>query len=84
MIFKYQTGEEIKKGDRVLFHGEAGQIEFVASEPGDPIIDWHIKEDGGGIMILELGPKLFGRVFIPGDQLDETEDLQFVGRGGST
>jgi hypothetical protein len=80
MIFKYQSGEEIRKGDRVLFHGEPGEIEFVASELGDPITDWHIKEDGGGVMILE--PKLFGRVFIPADQLDETEDLQFVARRG--
>ena len=28
--FKYQSGEEVKCGDRVLFHGEAGRIEFVA------------------------------------------------------
>jgi len=28
--FRYQTGDEIRKGDRVLFHGEPGGIEFVA------------------------------------------------------
>ena len=35
MPFRYQSGEEIKKGDRVLFHREPGKIEFVV----DPLID---------------------------------------------
>jgi len=78
MKFKYQSGEEIMKGDRVLFHSEPGEVEFVATEPGDPETDWHVKEHGGGIMIHE--PKVFGRVFIPADQIDDEEDLTFVGR----
>ena len=82
MIFRYQSGEEVAKGDRVTFHNEPGEIELVASPPGDPETDWYIKEHGGGIMIRELEPKLFGRVFISTDQLDKTEDLQFVARGG--
>ena len=39
MSLKYQSGEEIKKGDRVLFHREPARIELVASEPGDPETD---------------------------------------------
>jgi hypothetical protein len=43
--FRYQSGEETKKGDRVLFHREPGEIEFVV----DPLIDdaeteWYEKE----------------------------------------
>ena len=26
----YSSGEEVRKGDRVLVHGEAGEIEFIA------------------------------------------------------
>jgi hypothetical protein len=82
MILKYQSGEEIRKGDRVLFHGEPGEIELVASElTGDAETDWHIREHGGGVLIRE--PKVFGRAFIPANQLDETEDLQFVSRAAT-
>ena len=75
----YQSDVEIKKGDRVLFHGEPGEIELVASGLGDPETDWYVQEFGGGVMILE--PKFFGRAFIPAGQLDTTEDLEFVARG---
>jgi hypothetical protein len=77
MILKYQSGEEIKKGDRVLFHREPGQIELVALELGDPETDWFTQEYGGGGMILE---RVSGRTFIPADQIDECEDLEFVSR----
>jgi hypothetical protein len=47
--FKYKSGEEIKKGDRVIFHGEPGRIEFVVEELcGDPGMDWCMSEFGGG------------------------------------
>ena len=43
MFVKYQSGEEIRKGDRVLFHGEPGEIEFVAEKlVGDPAVDWDL------------------------------------------
>lgn len=48
MILRYQIGEEIKKGDRVLFHGEPGRIELVVVELGDPTTDWFMQEYGGG------------------------------------
>jgi hypothetical protein len=77
--FNYTSGEEIKKGDRVIYAGEPSQIEFVA----DPLIqdsetDWYIQEYGGGVMIVELQPQDFGRVFLTETQHDE--DLEFVSR----
>jgi len=78
MTFKYQSGEEIKKSDRVLFHGKAAEIEIVAEEPGGPETEWYIKVYGGGVMIREL--KAFGSVFVPADQVEKTEDLEFVAR----
>lgn len=77
MPLKYQSGEEIKKGDRVLFHGEPARIELVASEPGDSETDWFIREYGGGVMILE---GVAGRTFITANQLLDYEDLEFVSR----
>jgi len=50
MILKYSAGIEIKKGDRVLYDGEPGEIELLGSEPGDPETDWFIQEYGGGVM----------------------------------
>ncbi len=77
MILKYQSGEEIKKGDRILFHREPGRIELVAVEPGDPETDWYVREYGGGVLLIE---QVAGRTFIPTDQIDECEDLEFVSR----
>ena len=75
---KYHSGEEIRKGDRVLYHGEPGEVEFVVEKlVGDPAVDWHMKEQGPGIMVLE--PKFFGRVYTC--QTEDDEDLQFVSRG---
>ena len=77
MALKYQSGEEIRKGDRVLFHGEPARVELVASELGDPETDWFVQEYGGGVMILE---KVSGRTFVSADQLPNYEDLEFVER----
>jgi hypothetical protein len=75
--FVYQTGQEIRKGDRVIFHGEPGEIEFVADpDVSDPEIDWYVQEYGGGVMILE--PKHFGRCFLT--ETGTAEDLEFVSR----
>jgi hypothetical protein len=80
LILKYRSGEEIRKGDRVLFHGNAAEIELVALDPNDPDpeIAWHIKESGGGVMILD--PAVSGRTFIEKDSLEDYEDLEFVSR----
>jgi hypothetical protein len=42
MPFFYSSGEEIRPGDRVLIHGEAGEIEFIADPAKNPD-DWYIK-----------------------------------------
>jgi len=77
MPLKYTTGEEIRKGDRVLFHGEPGEIEFVADlRVKGSETEWYVREHGGGVMILE--PKNFGRVFLQEPQT--AEDLEFVAR----
>jgi hypothetical protein len=78
MILKYRSGEEIRKGDRVLFHGNAAEVELVARDPNDPEAVWHMQEFGGGVLVLD--PMVSGRTFIPKDQLDEYEDLEFVSR----
>jgi hypothetical protein len=77
MTLKYQSGEEIRKGDRVLFHREPGYIELVASQVGDRETDWYIEEYGGGVMVVD---GVAGHTFIPADQLSDCEDLEFVSR----
>ncbi len=80
MPFYYQSGEEVKKGDRVTYHGEPGEIEFGAEKVvGDSGIDWHVREHGGGVMIIE--PKNFGRVFVHNPENDE--DLILIARAES-
>lgn len=74
----YLSGKEIRKADRVLYSGEPGIIEFVASSLGDPETDWYVTEYGGGVMIL--APNRFGRVFIPAGQIEEADELEFVAR----
>ena len=80
VILRYRSGEEIRKGDRVRFHGNAAEIELVSCDLDDPNpeVAWHITEFGGGVLILD--PIVSGRTFIPSDQLEECEDLEFVSR----
>lgn len=74
---RYQSGEEIKKGDRVLFHGEPGQIELVADPlVNDPETKWYVQEYGGGVMVAE--PKVSGRAFV--SDTENAEDLIFASR----
>ncbi|HEV2493542.1 MAG TPA: bifunctional methylenetetrahydrofolate dehydrogenase/methenyltetrahydrofolate cyclohydrolase FolD [Terriglobia bacterium] len=77
--FSYPSGEEIKPGDQIKYHGESGEVEFVVSGfQGDPARDWYLKEfPGGGIMIRANG---LGNVFLT--QTREDEDLEFVSRAG--
>ena len=78
MILRYRSGEEIKKGDRVLFHREPAEIELVASNPDDPETRWHMQEFGGGVLIRE--PREPNPTFIQADSISEYEDLEFVSR----
>jgi hypothetical protein len=79
--FFYQSGEQIEKGDRVTYHGEPGEIEFVTDKiVGDPAMDWHVREQGGGAVII--APKHFGRVFVHDTENDE--DLILIARQEAT
>ena len=80
LVLKYRSGEEIKRGDHVLFHGHAAEIELVACDPNDPETEWHMNECGGGVLVHD--PIISVRAFIPKDQLDGYEDLEFVCRAG--
>jgi hypothetical protein len=74
-LLKYRTGEEIRKGDRVLIRSLPGEIELVAIDPDDPERSWYVQECGEGVMIPE--PQQYGRVFTGADD----DDLEFVSRG---
>lgn len=77
----YQSGEEIKKGDRVLFHGEPGEIELVADPlVKDPETEWYVQQYGGGVLVVE--PKVFGRAFLP--DTEALKDLIYVSRSVDT
>jgi hypothetical protein len=47
MAWLYASGEEIQSGDRVVYHGEGGHIEFVA-KLGDPDTGWYVEQFGSG------------------------------------
>jgi hypothetical protein len=77
--FRYQTGEEIRKGDRIRYHEDLGEVEFVADLlSGDPESDWYVTEYDGGVGLLVPGS--FGRVFLT--STDDDEDLEFISRAG--
>ncbi len=40
IVLKYQSGEEIKNGDHVLFHREEAKVEFVACDPDNSATAW--------------------------------------------
>jgi hypothetical protein len=74
--FRYQSGEEIRDGDRILYHGESGYVEFVVSRRTDnPERDWFLDEFGGGVMV---NAETFGSVFI--HEPHDDEDLELVAR----
>jgi hypothetical protein len=75
--FSYRSGEEIKAGDRITYHGEPAEVHFVVTgKSGDAATDWYVDQyPGGGFMITAKG---FGKVFLSADDIDE--DLEFVSR----
>ena len=70
----YPSGEKIQPGDHVLYHGERGRVEFVATSE-DPETKWYVEQYCGGCMMIAPG---FGRVFVTDSCNDE--DLQFLSR----
>jgi len=84
MPLRYRTGEQIKKGDRVMCAATLSEIELLA-EPG--LMDIaaeeyrYVQQFGGGVMVREARePKMFGRVFLDAAGLDQEEDLVLVSR----
>jgi hypothetical protein len=73
----YRSRDEIRRGDRVLLHGELGEVELVLDGDTNPE-DWPAREYGRGIMIVE--PKVFGRLFLTEKDIAGYEDLLFVSR----
>lgn len=75
---RYQSGEEIRIGDKILYAGEPGQIKFIVDEvTGDPEKDWLIEEYGPGVMVEE--PKFYKNgTFVT--NTENVEDLFFVSR----
>lgn len=76
---RYLSGEEIRSGDCVWFHGHQALIEFAAAELDDSENGWFVRQYGGGVMVND--PEVSGSTFIPVDQLKNYEDLKFVARG---
>jgi hypothetical protein len=81
VTLRYQSGEEINKGDRVLFHRGPAKIELVACASDDPATTWYMEEFGGGVLIRE--PNDPNLTFVSAHQLPEYEDLEFVSRAES-
>jgi hypothetical protein len=83
MPLTYLSGEEIRAGDRILYHGEPGTVEFVAMREEDaplldPATEWNIEQFGSGCMV---NARNFGCVFV--DEPKEDDDLEFVARHGA-
>jgi hypothetical protein len=70
----YHSGEEIRLGDRIRYHGDNGYVSFIAPF-GDMANSWYVETHGPGCMIVADG---FGAVYITDSAADE--DLVFVGR----
>lgn len=80
MSLTYLSGEEIRAGDRVLYHGEPGRVEFVAKRDErrpqlDSTTEWYIEQYGGGCMV---NAPSWGSVFVT----EPDEDLEFIARDG--
>ena len=68
-------------GDRVLLHGEAGEVEFVLDGDNNPE-NWPADVYGRGVMIAE--PKVFGLLYLPEKDLADFEDLELISRSSSS
>jgi hypothetical protein len=73
----YLTSEEIRKGDRVLLHGDPGEIDLVLDGENNPEA-WPAEKYGRCIMVAE--PKTFGYLLLTEADIGDYEDLEFVSR----
>jgi hypothetical protein len=79
--FTYRSGEEVRTRDRITYHGEPGEVEFVVIQKiGFAAIDWYIEQCPGGGFMITMGS--FGKVFLTEAEIDE--DLDFVSRGDAS
>ncbi len=74
----YRSGEEIRAGDRISWHGKPGRVVFVLGSPDVPaewsqMEEW-LREEAGGFL---LDTEMAGLVFEP----ESDEDLEFLSRG---
>lgn len=75
----YQSREEVRPGDKIVYAGSPGNVEFVVESPtGDPAIDGHLTHSpNGGFMIKTAA---MGFVFLDNVDNNADEDLDFVSR----
>jgi hypothetical protein len=75
MTLRYQTGEDIRQGDRVTYDGGSGIVELLAEATSrTPEEAWLFATYGAGIMVSES--PVFGRVYVEAP----FEDPVLVGR----
>lgn len=76
----YTSGQEIKEGDHILYHGESGRVAFIAiHRTGDRARDWYVDQFPGGGLMVEA--ENFGSVFLNLSEIDE--QLELVSRADS-
>ena len=72
----YMSGQAIRKGDRIRYAGEPGEVELVADpNVADETTAWHLEELGPGCMITT---KKWGAMFLR--HTEEEEDLELIAR----
>jgi hypothetical protein len=77
MPFRYDSGEEVRAGDLIRYHGDLGHVEFlVTPENSDPTLVYYLELNPGGGAMLEV-KESFGYVFVNFPD----EHLEFVSRG---
>jgi hypothetical protein len=77
---KYQSGEDVRRGDKVTFGGKAATVELVVvGSNGDPENDWQFETNGPGVLVVEAEPAtLFGRMYMRNPEIKN--DLLLVAR----
>jgi hypothetical protein len=75
----YASGEIVRKGDRIRYAGERGEVEFVADpDVLDAATAWFVEQFGAGCMITT---QKWGSIFL--NATEQEEDLEFVSRSES-
>jgi hypothetical protein len=75
MPLSYVSGEPVMKGDRILYHGDPDEVDFIA-DGTDPEADSFVQTLGVGIMIKNCSTYTHPGSF-------DWEDIQFVSRASS-